>query len=389
MVTSLPVQRQPHGIGSLAVVSTYPPTRCGLATFSQSLVSAIEAQQPRCTVGVVEVVDRPSRPRHREVVGQLAGGDERSLAAAAMVLELFDAVLLQHEYGIFPGPDGVSVLDLLDRLTTPVVTVLHTVLSRPSRSQRDVLEQVVARSAAVVVMTYTARDRLTTAYDVDLDRVWVIPHGAALPPAASQPPPAARPTMLTWGLLGPGKGIEHAIDALALLQDLRPQPCYVIAGQTHPKVRGRTGDAYHEMLMARARDRGVADRIEFDDRYINQTLLTALIHQADVVVLPYESREQVTSGVLVDAVACGRPVVATAFPHAVELLPRGAGLIVPHDDPAALAGALRRVFTEPGLIERLRAGARALAPEMSWEAVADCYLALAGEVTVTRTPSVA
>ncbi|HSK96665.1 MAG TPA: glycosyltransferase [Euzebyales bacterium] len=369
-------------------MSTYPPTRCGLATFSESLVRAIEAQQPRGTVGVLEVVDQLSRHRHGDVIGQLAGGDGRSLTAAAMTLEMFDVVLLQHEYGIFPGPDGAAVLDLLDRVTTPVVTVLHTVLSRPTRSQRIVLEQVVAKSAAVVVMTHTARDRLRTTYGVDSNRVEVIPHGAALPLAAS-PPPAARPTMLSWGLLGPGKGIEHAIDALALLQDLRPQPGYVIAGQTHPKVRGRTGDAYREMLMARARDRGVADQIEFDDRYVSQTVLTALIHQADVVVLPYESREQVTSGVLVDAVACGRPVIATAFPHAVELLPRGAGLVVPHDDPAALAGALRRFFTEPRLAERLRAGARALAPEMSWDAVASRYLALAAEVTVARTPSVA
>jgi glycosyltransferase involved in cell wall biosynthesis len=195
--------------------------------------------------------------------------------------------------------------------------------------------------------------------------------------------------MVTWGLLGPGKGIEHAIDALALLDDVRPQPCYVVAGQTHPKVRGRSGDAYRELLMTRAADRGVADRVEFEDRYLSPAALAAVIRQSDVVVLPYESREQVTSGVLVDAVASGRPVVATEFPHAVELLRLGAGLTVAHDDPVALAGALRRVLREPGLADRLRAGARALARDLCWESVAGRYLALARETVATRTPSVA
>jgi glycosyltransferase involved in cell wall biosynthesis len=266
--------------------------------------------------------------------------------------------------------------------------VLHTVLSQPTAAQRDVLEQVVARSAAVVVMAHTARDRLIATYGVDRHRVRVIPHGATLPVAGRPPRPAAAPTMVTWGLLGPGKGIEHAIDALALLDDLRPRPCYIVAGQTHPKVRGRSGDAYRELLMARAADRGVADRVEFDDRYLSPMALAALVRQADLVVLPYESREQVTSGVLVDAVACGQPVVATAFPHAVEMLRLGVGLVVPHDDPAALAGAVRRVLREPGLADRLRSAARALAPELSWEAVAGRYLALAREMIVTRAPSV-
>jgi glycosyltransferase involved in cell wall biosynthesis len=389
MINDDPPGHQPRAVRSLGIVSTYPPTKCGLATFSAALVAAIRAQQPNCDVGVVEVVDRPRGPREVEVVGQLAGGQERAIAMAAHTLEQFEAIVLQHEYGIFDGRDGSSVLRLLDRLTTPVMTVLHTVLADPSMSQRDVLEQVVARSAAVVVMTYTARERLLSRYPVDPRRVRVIPHGAAVPLDVAPPRRAARPTMLTWGLLGPGKGIEHAIDALALLRDLRPRPSYIIAGQTHPKVRGRKGESYRDMLLARARDNGVAGLIKLDDRYLSRSVLTALIHQAHVVLLPYESREQVTSGVLVDAVACGRPVVATAFPHAVELLERGAGLTVPHDEPAALAGALRRVFCEPGLAARLRAGANALAPGMSWDAVAGCYLALAREIVAIRTPSIA
>ncbi len=138
--------------------------------------------------------------------------------------------------------------------------------------------------------------------------------------------------MLTWGLLGPGKGIEWAIDALSELSDLQPQPEYVIAGATHPKVRERHGEEYRDMLVDRAARSGSAPHVSFDDTYRDLVSLTELIHSADLVVLPYDSRDQVTSGVLVDAVAAGRPVVSTAFPHAVELLASGAGIVVPQRD---------------------------------------------------------
>jgi glycosyltransferase involved in cell wall biosynthesis len=139
--------------------------------------------------------------------------------------------------------------------------------------------------------------------------------------------------LLTWGLLGPGKGIEWAIDAVADLADIRPRPTYVIAGATHPKVHAQSGESYREMLASRAAASAANGSVFFDDEYRDLRSLMDLIRSADLVVLPYDSQEQVTSGVLVDAVAAGRPVVSTAFPHAVELLASGAGIVVPRGDP--------------------------------------------------------
>ena len=183
--------------------------------------------------------------------------------------------------------------------------------------------------------------------------------------------------MLTWGLLGPGKGIEWAIDAMGLLGDLSPAPRYLIAGATHPKVVARSGERYRTMLQERAAWSSAAGNVSFDAAYRDLAALNTLIRSADVVVLPYDSRDQVTSGVLVDAVAAGRPVVSTAFPHAVELLASGAGLVVPQRDPRALAGAIRAVLTEPGLADAMAAEARRLAPGLSWTAVASRYALLA------------
>ncbi len=193
--------------------------------------------------------------------------------------------------------------------------------------------------------------------------------------------------MLTWGLLGPGKGIEWAIDALDELHDLDPHPEYVIAGSTHPKVREHHGEAYREMLVDRAAASTSAAHVTFDDTYRDLASLTELIQSADVVVLPYDSRDQVTSGVLVDAVAAGRPVVSTAFPHAVELLASGAGIVVPQRDPVALGRAIRSVLTDPQLAASMAAEARRLAPGLSWPAVARRYCRLTDQVVAARAAS--
>jgi glycosyltransferase involved in cell wall biosynthesis len=187
--------------------------------------------------------------------------------------------------------------------------------------------------------------------------------------------------LLTWGLLGPGKGIEWAIDALSLLKDLRPRPHYVIAGDTHPKVLAADGEAYRDMLVRRSWEQGVSPMVSFDSGYRDLASLSKLIDTATVVVLPYDSRDQVTSGVLVDAVAAGCPVVATAFPHAVELLDTGAGVVVPQRDPEALAAALRQVLTEDGLATSMAEEAMRLAPGLRWPAVAAQYRVLAEELT--------
>jgi polysaccharide biosynthesis protein PslF len=255
--------------------------------------------------------------------------------------------------------------------------VLHTVLLEPTAHQREVLEAVVDVADVVIVMTESARERLKDVFDIDDSKVETVAHGAATITSDVERERWGHPMVLTWGLLGAGKGIEWAIDAMVQLRDLRPRPRYLIAGRTHPKVAALEGERYRDMLIQRSWANGVAASVTFDDSYRDVPALTSLIQQAAVVVLPYDSRDQVTSGVLVDAIAAGRPVVATAFPHAVELLSTGAGLVVPHGSSAALAHALRRVLTEPDLADEMSDEAARLAPQLSWNAVARRYASLA------------
>lgn len=372
---------------TFGMLSTFPPTACGIATFAAALSAALVARGSTVDVvrcGPDQALEDPL------VVATLGDGSIVRRAACAAALNATDAVIVQHEYGIYDGPDGDAVLALMDLIDVPVVLIAHTVVSEPSAGQRRVLERACARAASVVVMTSTAHARLLAGFDVDPRKVSVIPHGATTPPvtdavsAADGGPAGHGPRLLTWGLLGPGKGIEWAIDAIAELDDMNPAPTYLIAGATHPKVRQQDGEAYRSMLVERARRSGAGSKVSFDDSYRDLESLTALIRAADVVVLPYDSDDQVTSGVLVDAVAAGRPVVSTAFPHAVELLASGAGIVVPQRDPHALAVAIRAVVSDPDRARAMAAEARRLAPDLSWAAVAARYEAVGAALAADR-----
>ncbi|MDQ1583835.1 MAG: polysaccharide biosynthesis protein PslF [Microbacteriaceae bacterium] len=371
---------------SYGVLSTYPPTQCGLASFSKALVDSLRS--PDDVVGVVRVLDAREPSAFPEVAHQWVREEAGGSQAAAAALNAHDVAIIQHEYGIFAGHDGGDVLEVIRALWVPTIVVLHTVLTTPTRHQREILEEIVRLSVTVVTMTKTARARLVAHYKVDADKIRVIPHGAAENPATGpleRRSPEASPVVLTWGLLGEGKGIEWAIDAMAQLRDLRPAPRYSVVGQTHPRVLERHGERYRESLAHRARELGVADAVDFDARYIERTELQRLVQRADVVLLPYDSVEQVTSGVLIEAVTAGKPVVSTGFPHATELLASGAGLIVERQDPAAIADAVRRVLTEPGLAASMAAESRRIAPELLWPAVADQYREVAAHALSTET----
>ena len=377
---------------SIAQVGTYYPTQCGIASFTQSMLVHLRSEGAR--VGVVRIVaddEAALRPRFPsafdpEVVHEWTSSSGSSAAAEA--INSHDAVVIQHEFGIFPGDDGVEVLALVDDVRIPVVTVLHTVVAHPTDRQKFILESLCARSDAVVVMTHAARTRLIAHYDVDVSRLRTIPHGA-VDNRQRQPRLVVRPTILTWGLLGPGKGIEWGIRALAELVDIDPQPQYSVVGQTHPKVLDRDGPAYQNAMAALSDDLGLADVVSFDHRYLEGPALRQVVQAADVVLLPYDSSEQVTSGVLIEAVAAGKPVVATRFPHAEELLATGAGLTVPQGDWHAMAAALRRILTEPGLARGMSAEASRIAPSLLWPTVAQRYLATVNDVlrVAARTAS--
>ena len=316
--------------------------------------------------------------------------DERSDNAktARSLGDCVDVASIQHEFGIWGGPDGGHVLDFMEALGVPAVTTLHAIPREPTVGERAVLSELIARSAATVVMSQSAAALLATTYGVEDRKLDVIPHGVPDLPLVDPATVKAglevegREVILSFGLIGPGKGIELALDALPAVVAEHPATCYVIVGATHPELVRVEGEAYRSRLVAQVGALGMNDHVRFVDRFVGRVELIRWLEAADVVVTPYAKLDQIASGTLAYAMGAGRAIVSTPSTYAAELLADGRGVLVPPGSPEALARALLDVLDDSELRATLGRQAHAYSRRMVWSSVAAEYRALFDRVSV-------
>jgi glycosyltransferase involved in cell wall biosynthesis len=381
----------------LAFIGNSLPRRCGIATFTNDLQHAVTLSRPGTEAVIVAMNDAGQSYDYPAAVQvQIDDGKLKDYARAADVINSgnFDAVSLQHEFGIFGGDAGANILTLLSRLNVPIVTTLHTVLSDPQSMQRRVLADIVGLSSKVVVMAEKAKELLVSVYDVRARKIEVIPHG--IPDVPYTQPEAAksklgfagRPVILTFGLLSPNKGIDVMIDAMpAVLRDA-PGAVYVVLGATHPNLVRSQGEAYRESLMSRARARGVENHVVFLDRFVDLPILLDFISMCDVYVTPYLNEAQMTSGTLAYSFGMGKAVVSTPYWHARELLAGGRGVLVPFNDVATIGAEVARLLIDRPRRESMREQAYAGSRAMTWARTAERYVSLFDSVRVASQPAV-
>ena len=371
-------------LDKLAFFGSYVPRRCGIATFTHDARSAVAAHLPDAECLVVPVTEGgASHAYPAEAAFEVRADDPGSFERAAAFINLWnaDVVSLQHEYGIFGGEAGSHVLAFMRGLRAPVHTTLHTVLARPSAAERRVMDDVIRLSARLAVMTERGRTLLRDVYGVADERIDVIPHGipdarpAITAGAKDRLGLGGRQVLLTFGLLSPGKGIEHVIEALPEIVARHGDAIYVVLGATHPQLVAREGERYRDSLVRRAAELGVTGHVAFHDRYVGLPDLLAFIAAADLYLTPYLGEDQITSGTLAYAFGCGVPVVSTPYWHARELLADGRGVLVPFRDAAAIATAVCGLLGDPGRRKALRAEAWRLGGEMVWSRTAERYAA--------------
>ena len=375
-----------------AIVSTYPPRACGIGTFAADVRAALLGVDGIDRVEKVVVVNDPTRPQRPGLVATIAQAVRGDYVRAARILGRLDvdAVLLQHEYGIFGGADGAYVLSLAEELSQPLVVTLHTVLSEPTPHQAHVLDALCRQAELVIVMTETAKRLLVASGTCPASKVRVVPHGAptllarradayALERAAADDEGEDRFVLSTFGLLSAGKGIETVIEALPAIVERHPEVVYVVAGRTHPDVAHREGERYRLRLEQTVLDLGLEDHVEFDDRFLAIEEIADLLAATDVFVTPYKGREQIASGALTFGIAAGCGVVSTPYWYAQDMLASGAGEIVPFDDSAAIAEAVCRYIDEPDRLAAARAEARRIGAQLAWPSVAKATAAVLSE----------
>jgi glycosyltransferase involved in cell wall biosynthesis len=381
--------RRSLAIVRTAFVSTYPPRRCGIATFTSDLATATHGREIAVLHPVGQASSYPLEVHHR------IRKDERAdyVTTAQALNRCVDVVSVQHEFGIWGGEDGKHVLDFVRALHVPSVVTLHTVLRNPSPHQRAVMTELVAIAQTTVVMSRSAANLLTRNYNVDRRRVTVIPHGVPNVPlvdSATVKPGLGvdgRDVILSFGLLGPGKGYELAIDALPAVAAAHPDVLYVIVGATHPNLVRTEGEAYRQSLKDEIRRLGMERHVRFVDRFVGRVELTQWLEAADVFVTPYPNMDQIVSGTLSYAMGAGRAVVSTPYTYAQELLAEGRGVLVPPGSAAALADGLNAVLGDAELRAAIGRRAHAYSRRMIWSAVGAEYQSLFADLVLGSQPA--
>lgn len=371
-------------IQNVAFIGGHIPRQCGIATFTGDLREAVACAYPQAACRVVATTDDKQSYGYPECVCYEVQQEDRAAyrqAADFLNLRGVEVLSVQHEFGIYGGVSGVYLLDLLRRVRMPVVTTLHTVLVEPSDEQRHVMTEMNRLSDRFVVMAEHGREILADVYGIPEVKVDVIPHGVIDVPFLDpefnkeQFDVLGRTVLLTFGLLSPNKGLEHAIRALPGIVAEHPDIVYVIAGVTHPHLRARDGEAYREMLQALAVELGVEDYVKFKNCFMDQDELTALIEASDIYITPYLNPAQITSGALSYAFGAGKAIVSTPYWHAEELLADERGLLVPFADSGAITHAVNRYLTDPCLMTAVRKRAYEMGRAMTWPHSARAYMA--------------
>jgi glycosyltransferase involved in cell wall biosynthesis len=314
---------------------------------------------------------------------EISEGNLASYRAAADYLNTsgIDLVCLQHEYGIFGGKSGNYITELLKNLKMPVVTTLHTVLREPNLDQQVVMRKIAARSERLIVMSQYSSRILQDVFGVSAEKIELIPHG--IPDLPFEQPEIYKErfslqdksVLLTFGLLSSNKGFESVINAMPRILASHSNTVYMIAGATHPQIRAREGDRYRIELQALAKKLGVEQQVLFVNRFVTPEEMASLVGSADIYITPYCHEAQAVSGTLAYAMGAGKAIVSTPYWYAAEVLDHGRGMLVPFENPAAIATAAITLLANDEAREAMRERAYVYARTMIWKRVAQSYMA--------------
>lgn len=369
-------------------ISTYPPRECGLASFNRNLMTAIEsnfcesAQDHQGSVIAInaENNDEYEYPSEVKFVIKQQNLEDYNTAVDIINLSNTDACILQHEFGIFGGDSGVYVLSLINQIQKPIITILHTVLERPTNQQKVIIQSIAKRSDRVVVMGKSAISLLKKIYNVSPAKISYIEHGAPDIEAPVNNPLKADPlfrdnkVLLTFGLISRNKGLETVIRALPRIVNNHPDVKYVVLGATHPGIRKNSGEEYREYLIKIAEELGVSNHLVFINHYVAENELINYLSAADIYISPYLNEAQITSGTLSYAVGAGAAIVATPYWHARELLAENRGKLFGFKDEKKLAATINELLEDPQASQQIRNNAYKYGTKLRWPVIGEIYL---------------
>ncbi|SHH13690.1 Glycosyltransferase involved in cell wall bisynthesis [Thermosyntropha lipolytica DSM 11003] len=366
---------------SIVNLGTFPPKQCGIATFSKDLKNSLEINGEK--VQIIAISDSNYNYNYgEEVIFNIKQQQKTDYQQAALLINNtpdIELVIVQHEYGIYGGESGNYILNFTENLNKPYIVVTHTVLPRPQKRQLNTLQKLCSRAEGVVCMTEHSAHLLTRLYKVNPDKIKVISHG--VPPFKKENPEILKAKygltgyqiISTFGLIGPGKGLELGIRAMSEVVKEYPGTKYLILGQTHPMLKSREGEKYREMLIHLIKELNLENHVQFVNKFLSDEELGEYLYLTDIYLSPYPNKDQAVSGTLTFAIGCGRAIVSTSYTYALEVLKNERGLLASKADPHELACLIKMILGSRELKEKLQSRAYELGQKWSWPSIGQEY----------------
>jgi glycosyltransferase involved in cell wall biosynthesis len=380
----------------IGYIATYPPQECGIATFTKDLATAISKYTPFSNPAVVAVSEAGLIEQYPKIVKYcITKSDQNSYLEAADFLNKSSVgiVSLQHEYGIFGGPDGEYILSLLEKLQKPVVTTLHTILFYPTENQKRIIQRIAELSASLVVMVKMGKKMLIEGYGIAPEKIVIIPHGVPNVHRVSANMVKKslgiqnRPVLSSFGLINRGKGLEYVIQAMPRILQKHPNALYLVLGETHPGVRNFEGESYRQELLRLVAELGLTKNVLFNNRFLTLEELINYLCATDIYITPYINKDQIVSGTLAYALGCGKAIISTPYLYAEEVLSNGRGVLVDFRNSDQIADAVDRILSDPAFREQLESKAYKYGRRAAWFNVAIDYLDLFDRIRQPKNTS--
>jgi len=371
----------------IAIIGTYLPRRCGIATFTNDLyksLNTIHADQ----IGIIALSNNTETIFPQEVKCIIEKDNLGSYQKAAEFINThYDICIVQHEYGIFGGQSGHYIVELLRMLYIPSLTNLHTVLKKPTIAERTIIQQLALHSDRIMVMTNVALEILGMEYALYDTKICVIPHGVPTFTYNKLDAKKAlklgdKKIMLSFGLLGPNKGYETAIEAVAQIND--PNFLYIILGATHPEIRKAEGEKYRKSLEQKVINLGLETKVVFVNQFVSDDLLGQYLKACDIFVSPYPNENQISSGTLTFALGAGCAVLSTPYLYAIDLLAEERGLLFNFGDALGLSHLVNMLLYDEELLLRYSKNGPRYTDNMQWNKIGPKIKALTNEVMAER-----
>ncbi len=376
----------------IAFIGTYPPRECGIGTFTNNLFNSVVINNKKTepindgfVVALNDFTNNYKYPEEVKLTIRQEHQEDYLQAAKYINLSGADLCVLEHEFGIFGGQNGVYILPLLHRLEVPLMVTLHTILKTPSYNEKAVLQEICKMACKIVVMSHKAIEFLVGIYNVPKEKIEFIDHGVPALQFDSKKSKKEfklenKKVLMTFGFIGRNKGIETVIKGLPKVIEKHPEVIYLVLGKTHPNVFRHSGEEYRIFLMRMVKNLQLEKHVVFLNEFVDVNDLFKYLSATDIYITPYLNEAQITSGTLSYAVGVGSAVISTPYWHASELLADGRGRLFNFNDSDELTSVLSALLDNPDELNILKSKAREYGKKITWPKTGEKYVAIAEQI---------